>query len=57
MQRVSPDGHVDVVVTGPTLKFSNYSTGAVFSTSGGYYFFTNEDRLIMRLQACSPVAG
>jgi hypothetical protein len=28
----------------------------VFSTNGAYYFFTNEDELIMRLQACN-IAG
>lgn len=58
VQRIAPNGSTEVVVSGPTLQLGGfYSTGAVFSTSGGYYYFTNEDQRILRLQACSPVPG
>lgn len=51
--RVKPDGTWEKVITGPKLNYGLYSTGGVFSTNGAYYFFTNEDSLIMRLQACN----
>lgn len=51
--RVAPDGTWETILTGPKLKYGLYSTGGVFSTNGAYYFFTNEDELIMRLQACN----
>lgn len=54
--RVKPDGTWEKVITGPKLNYGIYSTGGVFSSNGAYYFFTNEDALIMRLQACS-IAG
>jgi hypothetical protein len=53
VQRIAPDGTVQTVLVGPKLKYGLYNTGAVFSTNGAYYFFTNEDELIMRLQACN----
>ncbi|HFE46735.1 MAG TPA: hypothetical protein ENJ18_14780 [Nannocystis exedens] len=53
--RVKPDGTWEKVITGPKLNYGLYSPGAVFSTNGAYYFFTNEDNLIMRLQACNAV--
>jgi hypothetical protein len=51
--RVAPDGSWEKVITGPKLNYGLYSTGAVFSSNGAYYFFTNEDNLVMRLQACN----
>lgn len=51
--RVAPDGSWEKVITGPKLNYGLYTTGAVFSTNGAYYFFTNEDNLVMRLQACN----
>ena len=51
--RVAPDGTWEKVLTGPKLNYGLYSTGAVFSSNGAYYFFTNEDNLVMRLQACN----
>jgi hypothetical protein len=54
--RVAPDGTWEPVITGPKLQFGIFSTGAVFSSNGAFYFFTNEDELIMRLQACN-IAG
>lgn len=51
--RVKPDGSWEEVITGPKLNYGLYSTGGVFSSNGAYYFFTNEDSLIMRLQACN----
>ena len=51
--RVAPDGTWEKVITGPKLNYGLYSTGAVFSSNGAYYFFTNEDDLVMRLQACN----
>jgi hypothetical protein len=51
--RVKPDGTWEEILTGPKLNYGLYSTGGVFSTNGAYYFFTNEDDLIMRLQACN----
>lgn len=51
--RVKPDGTWEQVITGPKLNYGLYSTGGVFSSNGAYYFFTNEDTLIMRLQACN----
>ncbi|WAS90921.1 hypothetical protein [Nannocystis punicea] len=54
--RVAPDGSWETVLTGPKLNYGLYSTGGVFSTNGAFYFFTNEDALIMRLQACN-IAG
>jgi hypothetical protein len=51
--RVKPDGTWEKVITGPKLNYGLYSTGGVFSSNGAYYFFTNEDSLIMRLQACN----
>lgn len=56
VQRVKPDGTVQTVLVGAKLNYGLYSTGAVFSTNGAYYFFTNEDELVMRLQACN-IAG
>jgi hypothetical protein len=53
--RVAPDGSWEKVLTGPKLSYGLYSTGAVLSTNGAYYFFTNEDNLIMRLQACNAI--
>ena len=53
--RVKPDGTWEKVITGPKLNYGLYSTGAVFSSNGAYYFFTNEDDLVMRLQACNAV--
>lgn len=53
VQRIAPDGEVETVLVGPKLNYGLYSTGAVFSTNGAFYFFTNEDELIMRLQACN----
>lgn len=49
--RVAPDGSWEKVITGPKLNCT-YSTGAVFSSNGAL-FFTNEDNLVMRLQACN----
>ncbi|MCY0992548.1 hypothetical protein OV203_35745 [Nannocystis sp. ILAH1] len=54
--RVAPDGSWETVLTGPKLNYGLYSTGGVFSSNGAFYFFTNEDALIMRLQACN-IAG
>ena len=51
--RVAPDGTWEKVITGPKLNYGLYSTGSVFSSNGAYYFFTNEDNLVMRLQACN----
>lgn len=51
--RVAPDGSWEKVITGPKLNYGLYSTGSVFSSNGAYYFFTNEDNLVMRLQACN----
>lgn len=48
-------GRMPEVLTGPKLGYGLYSTGAVLSTNGAYYFFTNEDNLIMRLQACNAI--
>ncbi len=53
VQRIAPDGKVQTVLVGPKLNYGLYTTGSVFSTNGAYYFFTNEDELIMRLQACN----
>jgi hypothetical protein len=53
--RVAPDGSWEKVLTGPKLNYGLYSTGAVLSTNGAYYFFTNEDNLVMRLQACNTI--
>ncbi len=51
--RIKPDGTWEEILTGPKLNYGLYSTGAVFSSNGAYLFFTNEDELIMRLQACN----
>lgn len=53
--RVAPDGSWEKVLTGPKLNYGLYSTGAAISTNGAFYFFTNEDNLIMRLQACNSI--
>ena len=50
--RVAPDGSWDTILTGPKLNYGLYSTGGAFSTNGAFFFFSNEDALIMRLQAC-----
>lgn len=55
VQRVNPSGVVATVVSGPALQFGFYSTGAVFSSNGAYYYFTNENDQIFRLQACDVV--
>jgi hypothetical protein len=53
VERIAPDGTVETILEGPKLNYGLYTTGAVFSTNGAFYFFTNEDNLIMRLQACN----
>lgn len=50
--RVAPNGTWEQVVSGSGLAFGFYTMGAVFSSDGGSYFFTNEDNQIMRLRGC-----
>lgn len=55
--RVKPDGTWEKILEGPKLNYGLHTVGGAFSSNGAFYFFTNEEALIMRLQGCDIGPG